>query len=139
MRVLITGASGYVAKFVAENLARDHELVLFSRRTESRAAYHALFAERRIEKRYEAIAPPLPGLEFPYVHRSRLVPAEPFFRRREAPGTPNSTTVLPLRKSCILTSTTPSAVFSLSVAAGILSPIVIVTGFLLGSCLVSAL
>jgi UDP-glucose 4-epimerase len=32
MRVLITGASGYVAKFVAENLAHDHELVLFSRR-----------------------------------------------------------------------------------------------------------
>src|SRR5262245_61775542 len=32
MRVLITGASGYVPKFVAEDLAPDHELVLFSRR-----------------------------------------------------------------------------------------------------------
>jgi UDP-glucose 4-epimerase len=32
MRVLITGASGYVPKFVAEDLAPDHDLVLFSRR-----------------------------------------------------------------------------------------------------------
>jgi nucleoside-diphosphate-sugar epimerase len=38
MRVLITGASGYVAKFVAEDLARDHELVLFSRRHPSEGA-----------------------------------------------------------------------------------------------------
>jgi nucleoside-diphosphate-sugar epimerase len=32
MRVLITGASGYVAKFVIEDLEPDHDLVLFSRR-----------------------------------------------------------------------------------------------------------
>ncbi|HWQ15435.1 MAG TPA: NAD(P)-dependent oxidoreductase [Roseiflexaceae bacterium] len=32
MNVLITGASGYVAKFVIEDLQRDHELVLLSRR-----------------------------------------------------------------------------------------------------------
>jgi len=32
MRVLITSASGYVAKFVAADLAPDHELMLFSRR-----------------------------------------------------------------------------------------------------------
>ncbi|HET9224165.1 MAG TPA: NAD(P)-dependent oxidoreductase [Roseiflexaceae bacterium] len=38
MRVLITGASGYVAKFVADNLARDHELVLLSRRHPSAGA-----------------------------------------------------------------------------------------------------
>jgi nucleoside-diphosphate-sugar epimerase len=38
MRVLITGASGYVSKFVAEDLARDHELVLFSRRHPSEGA-----------------------------------------------------------------------------------------------------
>ena len=33
MRVLITGASGYVPRYVAEDLAADHELVLFSRRS----------------------------------------------------------------------------------------------------------
>ncbi len=38
MRVLITGASGYVPKFVAEDLARDHELKLFSRRHPSEGA-----------------------------------------------------------------------------------------------------
>lgn len=32
MRVLVTGASGHVARFVIEDLRRDHELVLLSRR-----------------------------------------------------------------------------------------------------------
>lgn len=32
MKVLITGASGHVARFVIEDLQRDHELVLLSRR-----------------------------------------------------------------------------------------------------------
>jgi UDP-glucose 4-epimerase len=43
MRVLITGASGYVPKFVAEDLEPDHELVLFSRRhpDEGRHGLHA--------------------------------------------------------------------------------------------------
>ena len=38
MRVLITGASGYVAKFVAQDLSADHELVLLSRRHPSEGA-----------------------------------------------------------------------------------------------------
>jgi tRNA pseudouridine32 synthase/23S rRNA pseudouridine746 synthase len=40
-------------------------LVLFSTNPDSRARYQALFRERRIEKHYEAIAPALPGVEFP--------------------------------------------------------------------------
>jgi nucleoside-diphosphate-sugar epimerase len=32
MKILVTGASGYVAKFVIEELAKSHDLVLFSRR-----------------------------------------------------------------------------------------------------------
>jgi tRNA pseudouridine32 synthase/23S rRNA pseudouridine746 synthase len=67
-------------------------LVLFSTHPASRAAYQALFRERRIDKRYEALAPALSGLAFPRVHRSRLVGGEPFFRMREIAGAPNSET-----------------------------------------------
>ncbi|WP_114239355.1 pseudouridine synthase [Dyella sp. C9] len=67
-------------------------LVLFSASPGSRQAYQALFRERRIDKRYEAWAPPLPGLAFPLTHRSRIVAAEPFFRMGEQPGEANSET-----------------------------------------------
>ncbi|MEL7940865.1 pseudouridine synthase [Pseudomonas delhiensis] len=67
-------------------------LVLFSANPASRAAYQALFRERRMHKRYEAIAPPLPQLEFPHVRRSRLVDGEPFILMREAEGAVNSET-----------------------------------------------
>lgn len=67
-------------------------LVLFSANPRSRAAYQALFRERRIEKEYEAIAPPLPGVEFPCVHTSRMAPGEPFFRMQEIEGSANSET-----------------------------------------------
>src|SRR3546814_9585957 len=40
-------------------------LVLFSANPDSRAAYQALFRERRIGKRYEALAPALPEQSFP--------------------------------------------------------------------------
>ena len=47
MRILVTGASGYVAKFVIDELTRSHELTLFARRhpsegphaTETKAAF----------------------------------------------------------------------------------------------------
>src|SRR6185312_3348309 len=67
-------------------------LVLFSANPASRAAYQALFRERRIDKRYEALAPPLPGLAFPLWRRSRIVRGEPFFRMCEVAGEPNSET-----------------------------------------------
>lgn len=67
-------------------------LVLFSANRGSRAAYQALFRERGIDKRYEALAPALPALEFPLLHRSRIVAGEPFFRMREVDGEPNSET-----------------------------------------------
>lgn len=67
-------------------------LVLFSPNPSTRAAYQALFRERRIDKRYEALAPPLPGLAFPRTRRSCLVRGEPFFRMQEAQGEPNSET-----------------------------------------------
>jgi tRNA pseudouridine32 synthase/23S rRNA pseudouridine746 synthase len=67
-------------------------VIVFSLDARTRDAYQALFRERRIEKTYEAIAPELPALDFPRVHRSRLEPGKPFFRMTERPGVPNSET-----------------------------------------------
>ena len=67
-------------------------LVLFSANPASRAAYQALFRDRRISKRYEALAAPLPQLAFPLTRKSRIVEGEPFFRMQEVPGAPNSET-----------------------------------------------
>ncbi len=71
-------------------------LVLFSSNPDSRSAYQALFRERRIHKTYLALAAPLPALALPHVRRSRIVPGEPFFRMREAPGEANSETHIAL-------------------------------------------
>lgn len=71
-------------------------LVLFSTNPDSRARYQALFRDRRIDKRYEALAPPLPGTEFPCLRRSRIVAGEPFFRMQETDGPPNSETRIEL-------------------------------------------
>ena len=67
-------------------------LVLFSANPASRAAFQALFRERKIHKSYIALAPPLPTQAFPCLRRSRLVAAEPFFRMREVAGEANSET-----------------------------------------------
>lgn len=67
-------------------------LVLFSVNPATRAAYQALFPERRIVKRYEALAPPLPQHAFPLLRRTHLQRGEPFFRMCEAPGQPNTET-----------------------------------------------
>jgi tRNA pseudouridine32 synthase/23S rRNA pseudouridine746 synthase len=67
-------------------------LVLFSASKQTRSAYQALFPTRKIEKRYEAIAPALPALTFPRVHKSRLVDGEPFFRMCEGEGQSNTET-----------------------------------------------
>ena len=67
-------------------------LVLFSADPRSRRAYQDLFRLRRIEKRYEAVAPALSGCVFPMVRESRLVESEPFFRMREAEGDANART-----------------------------------------------
>ncbi|WP_417311179.1 RluA family pseudouridine synthase [Ectopseudomonas khazarica] len=67
-------------------------LVLFSVDPASRGLYQALFRERQVEKRYEAIAPALTDLQFPCVHRSRMVAGEPFFRMQEVAGEANSET-----------------------------------------------
>ncbi|UVE18927.1 RluA family pseudouridine synthase [Pseudomonas sp. LS44] len=67
-------------------------LVLFSANPASRAQYQALFRERRIDKTYQAIAAPLPSLDFPLQRATRLEAGEPFFRMQEVPGEPNTLT-----------------------------------------------
>ena len=104
----VTPAGGYVEQTLLRRLIRRLDnpelvplhridrltagLVLFSSNPTSRAAYQALFRERRIDKRYEALAPALPVLEFPLLRRSRIVAGEPFFRMQEVDGEPNSET-----------------------------------------------
>jgi len=67
-------------------------LVLFSTDPASRGAYQALFRERRIDKRYEAICPALPELEFPRRERLHMIEGEPFFLMKQGDGEPNSET-----------------------------------------------
>jgi tRNA pseudouridine32 synthase/23S rRNA pseudouridine746 synthase len=69
-------------------------VVLFSLREESRGAYQSLFQQRSVEKVYEALAGPMAGRAFPFIHRSRMVEGTPFFRMEEAAGEPNSETLV---------------------------------------------
>jgi tRNA pseudouridine32 synthase/23S rRNA pseudouridine746 synthase len=73
-------------------------LVLFSANPQTRSAYQQLFPTRKIDKFYEAIAPALPGLTFPLVHKSRLVDGEPFFRMQEGEGASNTETAVEVRE-----------------------------------------
>lgn len=49
--------------------------MLFSANPQSRSAYQSLFPNRQIDKHYQAIARALPDLQFPLVHKSRMVVA----------------------------------------------------------------
>lgn len=71
-------------------------LVLVSKNPASRAAYHALFREHRIEKTYQAIAPCNSQQRWPLVYRSRIEVDGDFFRRCEKEGAPNSETTIDL-------------------------------------------
>ena len=102
----VTPAGGFVRETVLARLIRQlgnpglvplHRidrgtagLVMFSADPATRASYQALFRERRIVKRYEALAPALPDAMFPSLRRSRLQRGEPFFRMEEVEGEANS-------------------------------------------------
>ena len=66
-------------------------LVIFSANPQTRSAYQSLFPTRQIDKRYEAIAPALPGLDFPLVHKAVWSMANRFSVCRKGPVsvTPN--------------------------------------------------
>jgi tRNA pseudouridine32 synthase / 23S rRNA pseudouridine746 synthase len=74
-------------------------LVMFSTNRASRAAYQALFRERRIQKEYEATAIALPNVAFPLTRCTRIERGEPFQISREAPGLPNTHTRIELRSA----------------------------------------
>ena len=74
-------------------------LVLFSATPGSRAAYQALFRQQRILKRYEAVAPGLPGQVLPMLRESRLVVGQPFFRMQEVQGQANARTRIEVLES----------------------------------------
>ncbi len=74
-------------------------LVLFSVQPQTRAAYTSLFADRAVEKRYEAIVTWPAGASVPSVYRSQLVDDDDHFMRvKEVEGEPNSETHLSLRE-----------------------------------------
>ncbi|MFJ9352008.1 RluA family pseudouridine synthase [Streptomyces sp. NPDC101237] len=71
-------------------------LVLLTVRPEERGAYQRLFAERRVRKEYEAIAPYDPSLVLPRTVRSRILKERGVPAAREVEGEPNAETVVEL-------------------------------------------
>jgi len=70
-------------------------LVVLSVRIAERAAYHALFRARAVEKIYEAVAPDRQDVPMPQVRRTRLVEStEAFMQMAEVPGEPNAETAM---------------------------------------------
>jgi tRNA pseudouridine32 synthase/23S rRNA pseudouridine746 synthase len=75
-------------------------IVLFSVQPEGRGPYSALFAERAVHKRYEAIVPWQAGRALPAVRHSRLAPDQHFMRMAEVAGEPNAETHFELLEVC---------------------------------------
>ncbi|MTV41113.1 pseudouridine synthase [Duganella radicis] len=69
-------------------------VVIFSRNAASRGVYQSLFQKRVIDKEYEALAPRLEGVTFPFTYRSRMVEGDKFFVMKEVEGEPNSETLI---------------------------------------------
>ena len=69
-------------------------LVMFSVRKQDRHAWTELFRGHRVRKRYEAVAPALPGTVLPLELATRIEAGEPFFRMRQVDGPANSFTTV---------------------------------------------
>jgi tRNA pseudouridine32 synthase/23S rRNA pseudouridine746 synthase len=69
-------------------------VVIFSRNAASRGVYQSMFQKRVIDKEYEALAPHLEGVTFPFTYRSRMVEGDKFFVMKEVEGEPNSETLI---------------------------------------------
>ncbi len=73
-------------------------LVLFSLRRQDRAAYHRLFAERRVRKQYHAIAAYREALVQPVTRHSRIETSAHFMQMMEVPGSANAQTRISLHR-----------------------------------------
>jgi len=69
-------------------------VVIFSRNAASRGTYQSMFQKRVIDKEYEALAPRLHDVQFPFTYRSRMVEGDKFFVMKEVEGEPNSETLI---------------------------------------------
>lgn len=112
----VTPAGRFVAETMLARLRRDYGydglaplhrldratagLVLFSLDPGTRGRYQSLFRLRAIEKRYEALAAPLPQHALPMTRATRLVPGDPFFLMRETDGEANSETRIEVLERC---------------------------------------
>lgn len=74
-------------------------LVLFSLQKATRDAYQALFRQRQVHKRYEAVAPFRADLQLPLTRHSRIEEAGHFMLQREVDGAPNASTHISLLKT----------------------------------------
>ena len=88
-------ATGNAALSPLHRIDRDTAgLVLLSKDAATRGVYQALFRDRAMHKRYEAVAPFRAGLDFPREHHSRMEESQRFFLMHEVAGTPNSHTLM---------------------------------------------
>jgi RluA family pseudouridine synthase len=71
-------------------------VVMFCADPTARAAYAAMFAQRHVVKRYEAIVAWSGHRDLPLTHLSRMEEDAHFMRMREVPGAPNSETRIEL-------------------------------------------
>ena len=71
-------------------------VVLFSKNPETRGSYQQLFAERKVQKTYHAIAPFNPEISFPCQINLRMEKGEPFYTMRIVNGNSNSSTEISL-------------------------------------------
>jgi tRNA pseudouridine32 synthase / 23S rRNA pseudouridine746 synthase len=74
-------------------------LVLFTVQPATRGRYQALFRERTVEKRYEAVAPHRVDMEWPVIRMTRLEEGDSFMTMREVAGEPNAETHIELIES----------------------------------------
>lgn len=71
-------------------------VLLFTTRAGVRRAYQELFANRAVDKLYEAVAPVNPELRFPRTVRTRIVKRSGVLRAETVPGESNSETYVEL-------------------------------------------